>query len=331
MLIKLQPFWKPILSAVLTIIIPFLIAALFTYLLLPIVEWLRRHKVPRPVAIILIYVVFFGGLGFAMVNGVPYVIEQLRELMKQVPHFAELYQRGVQQFYYHTSDLPETVHDHFRSALKSIQDYANGLIENVISMLRGLVQSLLVILTVPVLVFYFLNDYPRIKTAISNFVPVRWHSSGKKLLHDIDETLGGYIRGQLLVCLILAFIATIGFWVMGIPYAILFGILIGITDLIPYFGPFIGAAPVAFVALTLSWKMLLIVLGFIVVLHFIEGNFLSPLIVGKSLNLHPVLIILALFIGSEAGGIIGLFLAVPAFAVARVLIAHFRNQWLLNH
>lgn len=330
MLIKLQPIWKPMLQAFFTIFIPFFIAALFTYLLLPIVKWLRRYNIPRPLAIFFIYIIFFGGLGFAVVKGVPYVIEQLRELMKQVPHFARLYQTGVQQFYHHTSDFPETVHDHFRSVLKSIQSYANGMIENIISVLKGLIQSLLVILTVPVLVFYFLNDFPRIKKTIAELVPDRWHDSGKALLHDIDETLGGYIRGQLFVCLVLATIATIGFWIMGIPYSILFGILIGITDLIPYFGPFFGAVPVAFVAFTISWKMILIVLGFIVILHFLEGNFLSPLIVGKSLNLHPILIILALFVGSEVGGIIGLFLAVPVFAVARVFIVHYRNKQLLK-
>ncbi|HET7656768.1 MAG TPA: AI-2E family transporter [Bacillales bacterium] len=330
MLIKLEPIWEPLLRAFLAIFIPFFIAALFTYLLLPIVERIHRLNIPRSVAILIIYVVFFGGLGFALVKGVPYLIEQLRELLKQIPHFARLYQNGIQQFYFHTSDLPETVHDHFRGVLKSLETLANGLIENLISVLKSLAQSFLIILTVPVLVFYFLNDFPKIKSTAAKLCPDRWQPTGKSLLSDIDDTLGSYIRGQLFVCLVLAVLATIGFWLIGIPYPVLFGIIIGITDLIPYFGPFFGAAPVGFVALTLSWQMLLFVLGLIVILHFLEGNFLSPLIVGKSLHLHPIIIILALFVGSEAGGIIGLFLAVPTFAVARVLILHIHRLRLLK-
>lgn len=326
LLIKLAPIWQPILDVFIAVLIPFLIAALFTYLLLPIVEALHRRHVPRSLAILLIYVIFFGALGYGIVKGVPYLIDQLKALMKQIPEFVRMYRFWIQEFYHHTSHLPETVHDHFRGVLHSAQSYANGIIEGIIRVLKGLAGSFLTILTVPVLVFYFLNDFPRIKKTTATLVPDKWHDSGQKILADIDETLGGYIRGQCFVCLILGVIAALGLWLLGIPYPILFGIIIGITDIIPYFGPFLGAAPVAFVAATISWKMLLFVLGLILVLHFIEGNFLSPLIVGRSLHMHPVLIILALLLGGEIGGLIGLLLAVPIFAVVRVIFIHFHRR-----
>lgn len=326
LLIKLAPLWQPILEVFFSVLIPFAIAALFTYLLLPVVESLHRRHVPRPIAILLIYVIFFGVLGYGIVKGVPYLIDQLKALMKQIPDFVRMYQNGIQQFYHQTSNLPETVHDHFRGFLHSVEAYANGIIENIIRALKGLAGSFLTILTVPVLVFYFLNDFPRIKNAAALMVPDKWHDSGKQILAEIDESLGGYIRGQCFVCLILGAVAALGLWLIGIPYPILFGIIIGITDLIPYFGPFLGAAPVAFVAATISWKMLLFVLILIVILHFLEGNFFSPLIVGRSLHMHPIFIILALLLGEEVGGLIGLLLAVPAFAVIRVLLIHLRKR-----
>src|SRR5699024_9069216 len=126
-------------------------------------------------------------------------------------------------------------------------------------------------------------------------VPGKWHHRGKMILADIDDTLGSYIRGQFLVCLILAGMATVGFWIFQVPYFVLLGIIIGVTDIIPYFGPIIGALPVALVSLSVSWKTFLIVISFIVLLQFIESNLLSPLIFGKSLHMHPITIILVIF------------------------------------
>src|SRR5699024_8870594 len=101
------------------------------------------------------------------------------------------------------------------------------------------IQSFIAILMVPVLVFYFLNDFSMIRRVTGSLVPSKWHRIGKRILDDIDDSLGGYIRGQLLVCLLLGALAALGFWIINVPYFVLLGIIIGITDLIPYFGPII--------------------------------------------------------------------------------------------
>ncbi|HET7616632.1 MAG TPA: AI-2E family transporter, partial [Bacillales bacterium] len=325
-LIKLAPMWRPVLNIFVSVLIPFAIAAFFTYLLLPIVNVLHRRNIPRPLAILLIYVAFFGLLGYGIVKGVPYLIDQLHAFARQIPEFAKMYQQLINEFYYQTSDFPETVHDHFRGFLHSTENYVKGVIETIIDVLKNLAQSFLTILAVPVLVFYFLNDFPGIRRTIAALVPDRWHLKGKKLLHDMDESLGGYIRGQFFVCSLLAMIAAISLWLLGIPYFVLLGVVIGVTDIIPYFGPILGAVPVVLVAATMSWKMLIFVIILIFILHFVEGNLLSPLIVGKSLHLHPALIIFALFLGGEIGGLLGMVLAVPVFAVLRVLFVHFRGH-----
>ncbi|HET7522295.1 MAG TPA: AI-2E family transporter [Bacillales bacterium] len=324
--LKLSPLWRPVLDIVFTVLTPFLIAALFTYLLHPIVEALHRRNWPRPLAILLIYVIFFGGLGIGLVKGVPYMIVQLKTLGDQIPEFVKMYRHWIHQFYMHTSDLPETVHDRFRDVLRSVELYMNRTIENIIGILKGLAKSLLTILVIPVLVFYFLNDLPSIKRAVAAFVPKRWHRRGKQLLDDIDQSLGNYIRGQFFVCLFLGLMAAVGLWLLGLPYYVLLGIIIGITDIIPYFGPILGAVPAALVAATLSWELVVYVLVLIFILHFVEGNLLSPLIVGKSLHMHPALIIFVLFLGGEVGGLLGLLLAVPVFVVARVVFLHWRHS-----
>jgi predicted PurR-regulated permease PerM len=324
LLIKLTPIWRPLFDVVIAILIPFFIAALITYLLHPIVEALHNRNIPRPLAIIFIYVLFFGTVGYGLFKGVPYMIEQLKELVKQMPGYIDLYHRGVYEFYNQTSDFPETVHDRFRDLLHGIEQYLNKLILGLVDFLKGLFQSSLTILTIPVLVFYFLNDFTLIKKTSWLLTPKKWRERGKGLLHDIDDTLGSYIRGQLFVIFFLTVMASIGLWIAGVPYPILLGALIGITDLIPYFGPFLGGIPAVLMAATVSWKLVIFVVVLIFVLQFVEGNLLSPLIVGKTMHIHPITIIFALLIGGEIGGLIGLLLAVPTFAVLRVVFQHFR-------
>lgn len=325
LLLKLTPFLRSVFDVVMAVLTPFFIASLLTYLLHPIVEELHRRNWPRPLAILLIYVVFFGTLAYGLIKGVPYMIVQLKELEKQVPEFIRMYQHWINEFYVHTSNLPETVHDRFRDVLQSVENYINQTIIGIIHMLKGLAKSFLTILVIPILVFYFLNDFPMIKRVCAAVVPRRWHGRGKRILSDIDESLGNYIRGQFFVCSLISLIAILGFRMLDVPYYVMLGIIIGITDIIPYFGPILGAIPAALIAATVSWKLLLYVLGLIFILHFIEGNLLSPFIVGKSLNMHPIVIIFALFLGGEIGGLLGLLLAVPFFAVGRVIWLHWRT------
>ncbi|HET7628363.1 MAG TPA: AI-2E family transporter [Bacillales bacterium] len=323
--IKLAPLWKPLLDMLWTVLTPFAIAAFVTYLLLPIVNRLNANNVPRPLAILLIYVGFFGALGYGLVKGVPYVIDQLYAFGRQIPQYESMYRQLINEFYHQTSDFPETVHDHFRGMLQAAEDYVKRVIQRIIGILKRLAQSIFTILAVPVLVFYFLNDYPGMKKLLVSVVPSRYHRRGKRLAHDLDESLGGYIRGQLFVCAVLAGIAAGALWLIGIPYAVLLGVLIGITDIIPYFGPILGAIPTLLVAATISWKMVLFTAGLILVLHVVEGSLLSPFIVGKSLHLHPAVILFALFLGGEIGGLLGMLLAVPLFAVLRVVWVHYQR------
>lgn len=161
------------------------------------------------------------------------------------------------------------------------------------------------------------------KKTVWYLTPKSWRKRGSEFLRDVDDSLGDYIRGQLLVCFLLGLIAGVSFWLFGLPYPLILGLAIGITNVIPYFGPFIGAVPALLLSLAISAKAVIIVIVTIFILQFIEGNILSPLIVGRSLRMHPVVIMLALLAGGELAGIPGMILAVPAAAVLKVTAIHF--------
>jgi predicted PurR-regulated permease PerM len=326
--LKLEPIWRPIVDVIFTILIPFLIASFITYLLHPIVENLHNRGIPRSLAILIIYLLFFGGIGYGFYKAIPYAIEQLKELNRQLPYLSNTYQIWIREFYEHTSDLPEAIHTRFELWLYSVEEYVNNLISVILNSIKNVLDSFFVILIIPFLVFYMLKDIGLIHKAIWYLTPRTWRETGRKLIRDIDVSLGNYIRGQLFVCLLIAVLATIAFWIAGMPYPIILGVIIGVTDIIPYFGPFLGAIPVVLIASTISIELVIIVLSIILVLQFIEGNVLGPLIVGKSLHIHPIMIILALLIGGEVGGIVGLILAVPIFAVLKVVILHLRTHMI---
>ncbi|MBS4173639.1 AI-2E family transporter [Bacillus sp. FJAT-49736] len=329
-LLLLKPIWAPILKILLMSFIPFFIGGFITYLLHPLVERLHQRGLHRGIAIMIIYLVFFGSICYGIYLGVPLLIEQLKDLSDHLPEFAAQYRNWVEDLRHSTSRWPDGIQDQMDKRIDSFEILLNQYLAKVISSIMKLLNFIFVLAIIPFISFYLLKDMETIKKTAWYFTPKKWRKQAKSFLKDVDESIGGYIRGQLLVCFLIGVISTIAFWLLNIKYPILLGLIIGITNVIPYFGPIIGAIPAAVIAVTISAKHLLYVLVIMFILQFIEGNILSPLIVGKSLHLHPIFIIFALILGEEIGGILGLILAVPVLAIVKVAIIHAKQHFITN-
>lgn len=325
---KLYPLYEPLWSALKGVFLPFFLSALITYLLHPLVEYVHDKGLPRFVAILSIYFLFFGGLGYAAVKGFPYFIVQMKQLLENVPALAADYKELLYKVDKGTSALPYSVHSKIENYIVKMETNAQNILTNAIFSFKKIVDYFFVIVVVPFLVFYFLNDFEKLKKAAWYITPRRYRNEGVHLVKDIDQSLGGYIRGQLFVGAILGAAAMIALWLVGMPYPILLGLVIAITDIIPYFGPILGAIPVVLIALTISWKMVWVTVGIMLVLQFIEGNILGPFIVGRNLHIHPVFIIFSLLLGGELAGVPGMILAVPIFSVIKVIVIHIREHRL---
>ncbi len=319
---KLEPLWSPIFDVIIAILFPFMIATFITYLLHPFVEKIHSQNIPRPLAILIIYLLFFGGLTVAIYKGIPQIIFQIKEFGNNVPFLFEKYRGWSYMIHEQTQQLPDGVHERIEQSLVSVEEGIATVLEGIINTLKGIINYILIIAIIPFLVFYMLKDFDLIKKTAWYLTPRRFRRSGIRFIKDIDQSLGSYIRGQLLVCSIIGLLATLGFWFMNMKYPLLLGIIIGITNVIPYFGPIIGAVPAVLIAITMSGKMLLWVIFLIFSIQFVEGNILSPLIVGRSLHMHPVIIMFSLLAGGELGGIIGLIVAVPTLAIVKVTLLH---------
>ncbi|CAM3704169.1 AI-2E family transporter [Cytobacillus oceanisediminis] len=325
--LKLQALWMPVLNILLSVIIPFIIAAFITYLLHPVVEKLHETGLHRGIAVFIIYFLFFGGAGFSLYKGIPAFIHQLRDLAENAPQFANQYRGWIDVIQEKTSTWPDGIQSRIDDGIFAVEGALDKLLSRVINSLLNILNYAVIIAVIPFISFYLLKDFTIMKKAAWYLTPRRWRKEGVLFLRDIDKSLGSYIRGQLLVCAAIGTISSLLFWVFGMRYPLLLGLIIGVTNIIPYFGPIIGAIPAVIIASTLSVKMIVITVGIIIVLQFLEGNILSPLIVGKSLHMHPLLIMLALLAGGEAGGILGLIIAVPILAVLKVSLIHARKHF----
>jgi predicted PurR-regulated permease PerM len=328
--IKLQSIWVPFLEVLLSLLVPFSVAAFITYLLHPIVEALHQKGLHRGVSILIIYILFFGGAGFAFYKGIPALIHQLGDLAENAPYFAEQYKQMVNNIVDQTSRWPAGIHERIEDGITRMEQWLDGVLAGTMTFLMDIINSILTIAVIPFIAFYMLKDFDVMKKAAWYITPRQWRQPGTKFLHEVDKSLGSYIRGQLLICLIIGVLSSLFFWMAGIKYSLLLGAIVGITNVIPYFGPIIGAIPAVIIAATMSVKMVLLALVIVFSLQFLEGNILSPLIVGKSLHMHPLMIMFALLAGEEVGGILGLILAVPVLVVLRAALIHAKDHIILE-
>lgn len=322
--LKLKPLWGPFISIIFTILLPFFIGAFISYLLHPIVEALHRKGMKRGLSVAIIYLLFFGVSGFGLYKAIPATINQIQELSKNAPLLIEQYKQWMEMLEYHTSSWPFGVYERIENGMDIFQVRINTYLNNLINNAMKLVDFLILFALIPFISFYILKDYDELKKMIWYMTPKKWRNQGRAFLRDVDTSLGGYIRGQLLLCGSTSVVTSLLFWMFGMKYPLVLGTIIGITDVIPYFGAIIGAIPAIVIAATISVKMVMTVAIIIIVWQFLEGNVLSPLIVGKSLHMQPLFIMFALLAGEELGGIVGMILSIPILAVLKVIILHVR-------
>lgn len=303
------------------VFVPVLVGLLIAYLLHPIVQLLERRRVPRLMAVLLIYASFVLFIAIAVVNAIPIFTTQLVELSDDLPRLTEWYYKWMSEWEAHKYFLPDSIsHGVDRVILQSHERVSHSVTE-LVNNARNTLGKLLAYAVVPFIAFYLLKDMKELHQTCMLVVPPAYRKQVMVVLRDINESLGNYIHGQMMVALLVGVFAYLGYWWIDMPYPFVLASFVCLTNIIPYIGPLIGAAPAAVVALTISTKMLLLVLTVNLIIQVLEGNILSPNIVGRSLQLHPLLIIMALLAGEAIGGIIGLIVAVPILAVCKVVIS----------
>ncbi|WP_173916053.1 AI-2E family transporter [Halobacillus sp. Marseille-Q1614] len=316
----LFPYYDHVVLLICRIITPFLIAIVIAMLLHPVVEYLHHLGLNRVLAIFLIFIVFFTLSGYGLYRGYPHLVQQIKLLNEQLPAVMEAYQNWTKEFYKQTERLPDGIHERVEDSYLRLETWLNSKLMKIMAGMSGVFNLIILIAVIPVMTFYFLKDHHYIMNSLLKLSPKKWHREAVRLTKKLNRSLGGYIRGQIIISLFVGGLASLGFYLAGLPYPLVLGVVAGITNIIPYFGPLIGAVPALIVAATISMKVLFLTLIVIVIIQVIEGNLLSPYIMGRSIHTHPLLIIFALLAGGELAGVAGMVLAVPVLTCLKVVV-----------
>lgn len=325
--IKISPIWQPVLQAILKVAYPFIVAAFIAYLLHPFIEKLHEYGLQWWLSVTIVFLLFFGGIGYGIYKGIPLFVQQLIDLSENLPQFINQFDRWVETIESKTKSWPLSVHNQINDSVHLIYAEFEKILERIKNFLLWLVESIFLILLIPFIAFYMVKDIDYLMDVFWSLVPKKWREQTKIFIKNVDVSLGSYIRGQLIISGLVGLVSSLLFWLINLKYPLLLGSVLGITNVIPYFGPIIGAIPSIFVAATMSTKMIIFVVLIVFTLQFLEGNLLSPLIMGKSLQMHPIMIMFSILIGGEVGGVIGLIIAVPTVAIIKTAIKQAYEQF----
>lgn len=323
---KISFLLKPIGSFVEIILLPMLLTGLLYYLLNPIVDWLEKRKVSRTIGISIVFVL----IGLLLVWGLAVAIPNIQE---QVVSFVQNLPANIQKLELQlTSLLQDKRFEQFRpTALQAInqvndqiisfaQRFSSSAVNWASHLISTASQIIVAVLIMPFILFYLLRDGKGLNAYITQYLPTKWRAPIGTVLSDVNSQLSNYVRGQVTVAMIVALMFSIMFSIIGLSYPVTLGILAGFLNLIPYLGSFLAMIPAVILGLIAGPFMLVKVLIVFMIEQTIEGRFVTPLIIGSSLNIHPITILFVLLTSGQMFGVLGVLLGIPIYASIKVLV-----------
>lgn len=307
---------------------PFIYALILVYLLRPPVNFLVSRNVPRLAAVIVTYLAVVLVLVIAGVFLIPIAAKQIAALIRNFPDYLET----ASDFFaaakgrFARVELPGLIEGVLDNLSAQASAFGNRVLRGVPGGIFGIFGGLIDVILAPILAFYLLKDLPAIQENFSNLLPQRWRDELFIVLREIDVVVGGYLRGQVLVSLVVGVTISIYLWAIGVNFPVLLGMLSGVLNIIPYFGPIAGGAVAALVALFQSPNLALAVIIGMFVIQQIDSAVVSPNIMRHAVDLHPVAIVFALIVGGALFGFLGLLLAIPVAGVAKGLLLHYLHR-----
>lgn len=308
------------------VLTPFLIAVIIIYLVSPAVRFLERRKLRRWLAILAVYLVFISALTVTLVFLVPEIARNITELLETLPGIVSDYEVLLNERLHQMQksrwpeDIKNGIFNEIWGAIAAVSKFATDILGKALKGLVGTVGTIFHIILGFVIAFYLMKDRESLMDGLASLVPRKFRKSAEDALHDISGIISKFIQGQLLTSLILGVLETAGLLIVGVRYALILGLIGGIANFVPYFGPYIGAIPAVIIAFLDSPSKALWTVVVFVIAQEIDNDFVSPKIIKDKLGLHPVTTILAVLAGGQFFGLPGLIFSVPAVAILKVLL-----------
>lgn len=304
------------------IINPFVYALIASYLLNPLVKLIEKQKIKRIYAILLVFIIIFGGVFGILITFIPSLSNDISVFIKELPDITERFVtfiEGLQNI--NIPFINENIREFFNfdNEVERITNYLRGAFGDIMNVLISSTGTFLDLIMTPIITFYFLKDKDKIIGFFTKGIEGSKLDEIKEIGRDIDKVLGGFIKGQLTVAIFVGILTGIGCRIIGIPYSLTIGLVAGITNIIPYFGPWLGGIMPVVLGLMEKPILALWVVVLILVIQQIEASVISPQIMSHSVGLHPVAVMFSVLLFGNMFGVVGMILGVPTMAVIYVL------------
>jgi len=291
----------------------------------PIASTLETKGLGRTVATIIIFVLFFTIIFVLGWKVFPTIFNDLLSIQNNLnPNTTENFLVQIENFLQQHLSFINIKELNLQN---EINDFFSTLSKQLIAFAADLVSVISTVIIIPFVTFFLLKDGRYMKKLLISYIPNRYFEMSLNVLHKVDQQLGGYLRGQFIEAFVVGTLSIFALWILGIKYFILIGVFAGLANLIPYVGPVAGAIPAILVAVANgadSSLIIYIVLVFTII-QLVDNTIVQPLVLSKSVNLHPLIIVLAVLIGGKFFGVLGMFLAVPIAGILKVTSSEFYN------
>ncbi|WP_074411094.1 AI-2E family transporter [Streptococcus suis] len=323
---KISFLFRPIGSFLEIVLLPMILTGLLYYLLNPMVDWMEKHKISRTVGISILFVLISLLIIWGLAVAIPSIQEQVTSFAQNLPAnipkiegqvTSLLQDQRFEQFRPTALELLNKVND---QAVAYAQKFSTSAVNWASNLISTASQIIVAVLIMPFILFYLLRDGQYLNKHITQYLPTKWREPIGTVLSDVNGQLSNYVRGQVTVAIIVALMFSVMFSIIGLSYPITLGVMAGFLNLIPYLGSFLAMIPAVILGLIAGPIMLIKVLVVFMIEQTIEGRFVTPLIIGSSLSIHPITILFVLLTAGQMYGVLGVLLGIPIYASIKVLV-----------
>lgn len=320
--------FEPFKVLIATVSLPIILAGVAYYLLNPFVDLLVKWKIKRVYAVLLLYLIILGLITYLIVAIIPFLRDQILSFFDHLPEYITEVQTvlekwmGSDVFMQIQQSLDFSATDIMKDISTKVSELANNTVRGIGTVVGAVTEFVLAFIIAPFVLFYLLKDGKKLPEYIVRFVPTDLRGRTKKVMSEMNDQISSYIRGQIIVSLCIGILLYIGYLIIGLDYSLVLAIIAACTAIVPYLGPAIAITPALVIAIVTSPIMLLKMIVIWTIVQFVEGKFISPQIMGKTLKIHPITIIFVILTAGNLFGVLGIILAIPGYAVLKVMATH---------
>ncbi len=318
-----------------------IISIIFSYLLNPIINYMEKHNISRSLGIIILYIAILGIFIAISISFVPRLTRELKEVLIVLPNYFDImsgFFKNLYNKYYYNIDsvLPlfESIKGVVFDNINRLQELLVHNISKLFTSVGNLFNKIVSLILIPILTFYFLRDKDKLRNKLYLTIPKNNRQEIKELLVQMDKSLSQFVRGRLILAIYVGIVTTVVLLILDVNFAIVIGLVTGIADIIPYFGPFLGFMPAVIFALLDSTTKGIWVAVIFVIIQWVENNVLAPKIIGDSTGLHPITVLVSLIIAGNIYGVLGMIFVIPIVSISKILfgflIDKIRKRRLIN-